>query len=76
MSITEKSEKKMLSRLKGDSRSGLKIEVGPDKRIRLVLDKSGGSRQNYISPAYLAQGELDSLPNETFFDGQDDDFDF
>jgi hypothetical protein len=76
MSITEKSEKKMLSNLKGDSRSGLKIEVGPDKRMRLVLDKSEGSSRTYISPAYLAQGELDSLPNETLYDGQDEDFDF
>ncbi len=78
MTITEKSEKKMLSQLKGENRDCLKIETGPDGRKRLVLDKSasGGSKYHFISPRYLAQGEIDILPNEGMFDILDDAFDF
>ncbi len=74
--ITEKKEKKMLSLLKGDNRSGLKVEVGPDHRLRLVLDRGkGGSKQGFIQAGYLARYEIESLTNEGMFDGHgDDDF--
>jgi hypothetical protein len=83
MTITEKSEKKMLSQIKGENRTGLKVVVGPDKRMRLVLDRSlsnrsssDGSPQNYITPAYLARGEMESHAYDGMLDGQGDDFDF
>lgn len=77
MSMIEQKEEKNPVQLQGKNRAGLKIVVGPDKRMRLVLDKSAtDSRQNFINPAYLAQNELDSLTNEGMPGIQDDDFDF
>ena len=78
MPITVQREKKMLPRLQGENRTGLRIEVGPDRRMRLVLDKTGadGSKQNFISSACLARGEIGTLASEGMLDVQGDDFDY
>ncbi len=78
MSITEKRENKPLSRPRRDECAGLKVEIGPDNRIRLVLDKSSkeGVKYSFINAAYLEQGELDYLTGQETMDFPEDDFDF
>jgi hypothetical protein len=75
--VTERTEKKMLSLVRGDSRTGLKIEVGPDKRARLVLE---GGRiddiKRFTRSGCLAQGEPDCLGEGGIIDFPEEDFDF
>lgn len=76
-STMERNEKEMLSVLKEDKRSGLKVEEGLDHRMRLVLDRgAAGCKPAFLNSGYLSRQEVESLTNEGMFDvDRDNDYD-
>jgi hypothetical protein len=72
---TTRSEPVLTPPVKKVKQAGLKLEKGPDQRLRLVLDRGSlnGRRQSRLQTGYVLRYEIQSLGEEGFIDGQEDD---